>query len=484
MTSISYTININGSAANVVAGSMHVVNMIGQRSQATFDVFDTTGGTFYLQGSHVEVYDETSALVYAGFVERDRIIKPGFAALLVHSITCKDMHYLADKRLAASSYLLQPAGTIVTSLWSKYLAVEGVTITATSIASGPTISEAVFNYEPVSKCLDSIAQQSGYWWQIDQNKVLSFQAYGGTLAPWVLDGTMVDQVKGVSFEEGNPQYVNRQFATGSYDKTGTLTENKHGDGVTRAFALGYQMSSSVPTIKVNSITQTLGRKGQDTGFQFYYAEGDQTVTQDPSGTLLTSSDTLTVIYRGRFPVVALAQNAGLIASQQTLENTGTGYVESRYHNARLTTLTGAFSVAAALLSHYGARMRTLQFITNKKGLAQGQLIIVKLPAFGLSNVQMLIQSVEITDSQDDLNYWFIVQCVGSPADVTWQTFFQNLVQGPDAVDPIQVGSDTIVATLTSWTAAWNWTSGTVTNSIYSCPICGNATLCGNSTIIC
>jgi hypothetical protein len=484
MASISYTININGVAANVMAGSMHLVNMIGQRSQATFQVWDATGAVFYGQGSHVEIYDETAALVYAGFVERDRITKPGFAALLIHDITCKDMHYLADKRLAASSYLLQPAGVIVLDLFNKYLSIEGVTVTASSVALGPTISEAIFNYEPVNKCLDAIAKQSGYWWQIDQNKVLFFQPYGAIPAPWVLDGTQVDQIKGTTFEEGNPQYVNRQFATGSYDKTPTLTESHKGDGVTRGFALGYQMAAGIPAISVDGVPQTLGRKGQDSGFQWYYAEGDQTVTQDSSGPLLNSTNTVTITYHGRFPVVALAANNALIASQKALENTGTGYVESKYHNSRVTTLAGAFGIASSLLAHYGSRMRTLSFLTQKKGLAQGQQLLVNLVAFGLVNTPMLIQSVEITDSVDELNYWFIVTCVGSPIDVTWQTYFQTVVEATNNLDPIQVGASAVVAIITQWTALWNWTTGTLNRSNYTCPICGNATLCGNSTIIC
>jgi hypothetical protein len=480
MPSSAYTININGVAASVVAGSMHVVNMIGQRSQATFEVFDVTGSIFYAQGSHVEIFDEAAVLIYAGFVERDRITKPGFQPMLVHAITCKDMHYLADKRLAASSYLLQPAGVIVLDLFNKYLAAEGVTITATSIALGPTISEAVFNYEPINKCLDAIAKQSGYWWQIDQYKVLFFQPYGAIPAPWVVDGTMVDQVKGVSFEEGNAQYVNRQYATGSYDKTPTLTESHHGDGVTKAFALGYQLAASIPIIKVNGVTQTTGRKGQDFGFQWYYAEGDQTVTQDPSQAILSSSDTLAVTYRGRFPVVALAQNGGLIASQQTLEATGTGYVESKYHNARISTLTGAFSVASSLLAHYGSRMSTLTFITNKKGLTQGQQVTVNLPAFGLLNRQMLIQSVESTDSGDEYQYNYIINAVGSPYDVTWQSYFQNL---QPAEDMLTGAGDTVLAVLTQWSANLSWTAN-VTPSTYTCPICGNATIIGNALIIC
>ena len=484
-TNQNYIVKVAGSVANVLAGTLDINNTIGQRSTCTFTAWDVTGSIIWFQGSHVEVYDLNNIKKYGGFVETDEMSKPGYSALLEHQVTCKDYHYLADKRLAARSYLNQTVGSAVLDLFNNYLVSEGVTITATSIAAGPMIPEIVFNYEQVSKCLDALATQAGYWWQIDENLVLWFQPYGGLNAPFTLDGTTVSQDDTLKFTEGNPNYVNRQFVTGSYDKTGFITETRKGDGVSRAFAMSYQFASDKASILVNGVAQTVGIKGAQTGFQFYYAEGDQTVAQDPSQMVLGTGDTLTVTYKGRYPVVALAQNNALITSQQGYEGLGTGYVESKHHNAKIKTLAGAFSVASALLGHYGQRMRQLTFQSKEKlitGLKQGQLLNVNLSMFNL-NTQMLVQTVEITDGVDDYNIWYIVTCVGSPYDVTWQTLFQNMSNQAEPQDNINISDDSALAILTQWSALWNWT-GTFTATTYACLICNTSTLCGTGQIVC
>ncbi len=487
-TNSTYLVKVAGTAANVEAGSLTIDNTIGQRSTCTFTAWDTTGLISWNQGTQVQVYDLNNTLIYGGFIEADKVIKPGYSPLVEHQVTCKDYHYLADKRLAARSYLNQTAGSIVFDLLDNYLSAEGVTFTSTSIATGATLPEVVFNYEMVSKCIDAIAQQTGYWWQIDVNKVLWFQPYGGQNAPFVLDGTTVGQDGILAYENGNPQYVNRQFVTGGWDKTNYQVETRHGDGVSQAFALSYQVSSDLVAITLNGVRQSVGVKGAQSGYQWYAAEGDQTIAQDPSGTILVSTDTLVITYKGRYPVVALAANDALISTQAALEGGGTGYVESKYHNAKIKSLQGAFQIASALLAHFGQKMRTLTWqmkATAAAGLQQGQLLTVNLPTLSpeLSNLPMLIQSMEYTDGVDTVNMWCNLTAVGSPADVTWQTFFQNLANQQQPQDAINVGDDSVLAILTQWTALWGWAAA-FTATGYSCLICGTSTLCGTGQIVC
>ena len=482
----SYQVAIGGVLANVVAGTLTANNTIGQRSTLSCTAWDATGALTFDQGTQIQLYDTSNTLIYGGYIEADKIVKPGFSALLEHQLTCKDYHYLADKLLAARSHLNQTAGSIVIDLINNYLSSEGVTFTSASIAAGATLPEVVFNYEQVSKCIDAMATQTGYWWQIDTNKVLWFQPYGGQNAPFVLDGTTVSQDDKLAYENGNPQYVNRQFVTGGWDKTGLQTETRHGDGVSRAFAFSYQFSTDVPTVTVNGVGQTVAVKGAQTGYQWYYAEGDQTLAQDTSGTILISSDTLIVTYKGRYPVVALAQNNTLITTQQSLEGGGTGYVESKYHNAKVKSLAAAFQIGSSLLAHYGQKMRTLTWAmkaASAAGLLQGQLLTVNLTALGLTHVSMLIQSVEYTDSIDGINMWCVLTAVGSPYDVTWQTFFQNLANQQQPQDAINVGDGGVLAILTQWSALWNW-AASYTATKNTCPIIGNSTIIGPSLIIC
>lgn len=491
----NYTAKIGGSLVNVVAGQLHVENQIGQRSTGGMQIW-TNLGVVYQYGTQVQVFDETNALVYAGFTTKDKIRKIARqgTGLLEHDIQLMDNCYKADKRRVFKTYLAQTAGFIVNDLLGSYLAPEGVTATTTSIASGPTITEVIWNgTKSVGEALTWLSTQSGYWWNIDVNNVLHFQPYGGVPAPIILDGTQVDATKDMSVEYGNDLYVNKQFAKGAYAVTKVLTETFHGNSLTRNWTLSYEVarltgvdkkSGSTLGVTLNGTAQTLGSKGVDSGQPFYFAVGDAVLAQDPSNTLLTSGDTLVVTYTGRFPVLATAQNAALITAQKAREGGGTGLVESLYTNTKVHTLEAAFSIAAALLGHYGQDTTVLTFATRQKGLQPGQMLSVNLPDFSLNNKQMLISSVTISDQVDGYNVWFVVQAVGSPVEsAQWQTYWQNLMnQSSDPTD-FQDTADTQFAALNQSTIGWNM-SATGKHTKVVCPIISNTTFCSNTTIIC
>lgn len=491
---MSYTVKVGGVAVVVEAGTLDIKNEIGQRSQCTFTA-KTATGVNWPYGTQLQAYNDVGALAYAGFVDTDQATKPGFRPVLEHAVTGMDMHYLADKRLAFQSYLDANAGDIVQSLWGAYLQPEGVTLGP--IAQGLLIPEIIWNGEQVSKALDWLAQQCGYWWQIDENRQLWFQPYGGLSAPFTLDGTQVSQDDKLSVTYGNRQYRNRQFLVGGKDKTAVLTETLHGDGIRRAFTLRYPVVSITGKTKgvqkgvwVNGVQQTLANKSQNTGAQFYYAISDLVLAQDTGQAILGTGDTLTVTYEGEYPVVALAQNAALISQQQALEGGGTGYVEAKESNTKVHSLAAAFQIAQAELAHYGQGMTTLAWACPASrlpsGLAQGQLLTVNLPDFAL-NEQMLVRSVELTDNTDNLNMWAIVTCIGSPYDVSWQTFFQNLLNqagANDVADAANQATQSILAALTQTQVNPPAATASIISSAVSCPLCGPTTYCSNTLIIC
>ena len=76
----NYTMYIGGSPVQIVQGSLDVVNQIGQRSTGTVKVVSALN-TFWQQGTQVQVYNTTPALVYAGFVSKDEVTKASQARL-------------------------------------------------------------------------------------------------------------------------------------------------------------------------------------------------------------------------------------------------------------------------------------------------------------------------------------------------------------------------------------------------------------------
>lgn len=493
---MAYTVKIGGALVNVVAGSLNVINQIGQRSTGSIRVWGPLG-TVYQYGTAVQIFDETGARVYSGFTVKDRASKPGGApsgtGLLEHDITLMDNCYKADKRRVFKTYLQQTAGFIVNDLLGAYLSQEGVTKTANSIAAGPTITEVIWSgNKSVGEALTWLAQQAGYWWNIDLNSVLFFQPYGAIPAPFPVDGTQMDSQQDITVEFGNDMYVNKQFAKGGFAEKGSknapLVETFHGNSLSRNFTLSYPVNTlyQITLNGVDVTAQSAAKTSQLGSAAWYFAKGDAVIAQDTSQTLLTSSDTLVVKYSGRFPVLASAQNPALITAQRTREGGGTGLVESTYVNTKVHTLPAAFQIAGALLSHYGQDTTLLTFSTRQKGLAPGQMLTVNLPDFGLTNRLMLIMGVGIDDQgPDGFAVWFRVMAVGSPVETAqWQTYFQNLMNQSSDPSDFTDTSNSALALLLASTVILTWT-GTVTKLQTSCPICAN-TLIINATspIIC
>lgn len=491
MATSPYTCKIGGSAVTLIAGTMSVDNQIGQRSTGSIGVFGPLG-TVYQYGTSVQVYDPNNNLVYSGYVNQDEATKSGAkqgSGKLEHKITLMDNVYRADKRLAFKSYNTQTAGYIVNDLVGAYLSAEGVTCTAATVAQGPTITEVIWNGKKITEAISWLATQAGYWWQIDVNGVLWFQPYGGTPAPFVLDGTQIE-ADTVKVTYGNTMYVNSQYTRGSYaevgSKTAQLHETFHGNNLTRNFTLSYEVNI-LYDLQVNGVSQLANAliKGQNGG-QWYYAKGDAVIAQDTGQPLLQTSDTLDVYYTGRIPVIAQAKNPALITSQQTREGGVTsGLVESIYVNTKVHTLDAAFQIASALLAHYGQDTTVIEFDTRSTGLAPGQMLTVNLSDFALSGKQMLISDVALSDQMDGYNVWFHVQAVGSPVETAqWQTYWANLMlQTFDASD-LTDAQDTFLALLLD-TAITRTPVATVTRTDYTCPICNTSTICNSSSpVIC
>src|SRR6266699_4197612 len=123
----TYTVLIGGLPVFVVAGTLSINSTIGKRSTASFTA-KTDNNTHFQQYQQVSIYDNTSTLLFSGYITQPKETKPGFHPVLEHVITCTDQHFLADKRIIAATYTNMTVGTIVQSIVTNILSQEGVTV--------------------------------------------------------------------------------------------------------------------------------------------------------------------------------------------------------------------------------------------------------------------------------------------------------------------------------------------------------------------
>lgn len=115
----------------------------------------------------VSVYSD-SIPEFAGFIETCDIEKRG--KVWYHSIRCIDNHYLATKRVIAETYKNVQAGDVLTDIFSKYLAAEGVKGTRAQ----PTFTRASSGYHK-----DSVQESAN---------VPIFDPAGGTIGVLIAEG--------------------------------------------------------------------------------------------------------------------------------------------------------------------------------------------------------------------------------------------------------------------------------------------------------
>lgn len=485
----TYVVSIAGSPVFVLAGSLSISSSVGRRSAASFTVRTTTA-THFQQYQQVSITDQNGTLVFSGYITQPKAQKPGFQNSLIHSISCADQHFLADKRRVAATYTNKTCGYIAQDLVNQILSHEGVTVGAiydgltpsTTLYPSSTlypggnvglIPQVNFVYCKVSEALDSLAQQASaagvpYYWMIDQYKKLWFVPYTWTTNATVIDGTQIDHVYNPpSVQRQNPTYRNRQYGMGGTQQTVTQTETRKGDGNTQAWTMSFALAST-PTITVNSAAKTVGIKGVDSGKDFYWAAGDPIVAQDTSATKLTGTDTLQVVYIGQYPAVVIAENDAQVALQASIDGTS-GIIEEVDVDATQTSIANSFSKVGQLLTRYATQGIILEFTTQQTGFDQGQLATVNLPMFDLINTQMLIEEVTASDQTDAQNIWYTVKAIQGPYDTTWVDFFSKLLTQQQTANSINIGVGQSVTLLQSFTATATATA-TLNVSVYACPL--------------
>lgn len=286
------------------------------------------------------------------------------------------------------------------------------------------------NKNTTAQIVDDLSKQSNFW-----NKVIAgqmyFQAHTATLAPWSVwkKDTLV---AGIDIANINDGYRNSQWLTGGMDVI-SQPQSFVGDGTRTSFALAYPVDSISSITLVSggaNISQTVGIKGTDSGKNWYYAQGGNTIVQDTSGTPLLNTQTLTVVYNGQVDISVNVKSDSEIARIAGLDNT-TGIVEEAEDAGGLNK-AGMIQRASGLLSQFATKSQQLKFTTMRSGLAVGQLISVFVSPLGIADGTFLITDIQRYWKTTLVNGSIIVQpfyditAVAGPIVGDWTRFISNL----------------------------------------------------------
>lgn len=419
--------SLNG---NWVVESMSLLDALNQRSSVKFKYLKKDAVN---PESHMTAeLKADSTTIFKGTIEQvnetDSLDNPYITA----DIECVDYNQVLDRRQVAAIYENMTFKAIVQDINTNFLDGEGITADS-YVSTGPLFNKIIFDYVSVTEAFEYLSGLTGYFYYIDESKELHFADMENSAhAPFdigVNDANYISMTK----VQNRQDYRNVQYLKGGNQTLSARTESFVGDSKRRTFNIAFPFAEEPSSVTVNSTAKTVGVKGIDTGKDWYWQKESKELVQDDAGTLLTSSDVLTVTYKGLLPIFIAAQNEDEIDRVKALEG-GSGKYEMSESDEMIEDLSLATSKTQSLLRKFAKRLTEVTFTTRKHGLHSGQTITVYNNKLNLDKSYLITEvSAQVNGYNED--DWFIEYTVSlSDAEIfsMWQHFYIGLLNATRA----------------------------------------------------
>jgi len=326
-----------------------------------------------------------------------------------------------------------------------------------SIEDGTEILETRANFVPTEQLISSVADKMNFWWKIDSDKVLHFKSRDSEPADWQLEPQYIRGLP--TAKTGNPLYRNQQLVKGPIGITEEQVDVERGDGDKKAFPVSFPIAEE-PTIEISINggawqTQTVGRKGVDDGFQWYWEKESDIITHDNAESRLTSNDRVRCTFIGQFKIVAQTYDSNLISKQADIDGTS-GIVEDAITVGNVEGREAAIEIGNSRIEKYGVDSKRLKFQTRRSGLKAGQLITVNnLTSMGINQGEKLL--ITRTNTFDENGQIFYdIEAVKGPKHKTWEEFFMELTKRAELVVSEGIGESEILIIPIDFSKTWTF----------------------------
>jgi len=421
-----------------------------ERSTARFTVYDPNKQLYLDYGQEVIIEDENYRL-FGGIINDLERYPPNknTSSGFLYDVSAIDYQALADRRQFFKAYETVNADDIAKDILT-ILKEEGVSVGI--IQPGPSLTRVTFNGLSCAESLDKAAELSGFMWFIDENKKFYFIERKTYNAEWNVEtGEEILWESSPKLKIGNPEYRNVQYVQAGNAETSPITQQFMGDGVNQTFTVGFPIARE-PTVKLNGEQQTVGIKGVDvSGFDWYWNEGDPTITQEVNATPISSSDRLSVTYIGTFPLICRAAQYSEITRQKLSQGFGSGRIEKTYKDTSLKSQESATEAAVKKLLHYAVVGKSISYETILPNLAVGVIQTVNIPLLGLYNSKMLIYHIVV--KFEPVTTYYVEACEG-PVDSSWEKIFCDMTKEIRNRASEAVGEADVVQGLEEFSKTW------------------------------
>lgn len=335
-------------------------------------------------GDEVILTDDSTGddvVVFAGIVVES--VEESAGMLRFYTVICKDYQHLIDRKLVNRTYTSQTVADIIQDIIDDYIIDSGFT---KDVSSTRTVDKIIFNDEPVSKCLQRLADYLGNAdWYVDYEKVIHFFHEGdAAAAPFALTDIAGTHISGsLKISRNINQIRNTVIVRGGVITSSLITDTKVADGQQRTFVAKPQLTNL--TIQLDDgggfDTLTIGQDGVDdptTKDVLYNPNNGFIIFPEAS----KPAATYKVKWSGNqtYPIKVVARDWGSIGTY--------GVYEYIIRDETIKTSASAIQRAKAEITKYAERANELYFRTYTPGLRSGQAITVYCPTtLGMSTIE-------------------------------------------------------------------------------------------------
>ena len=319
---------------------------------------------------------------------------------LQYSIKCSDYTSQLDGIFVAKTYENTSVADIINDMITEFSSGFTTNITGATFE----VSKIVFNNVPISACLKRLATLLNYEWYVDADKVIHFFQRFSITAPFNLTDESGNYVwKTLKRNIDGTQIINEVIVKGGLGtQAGRFTDIITVSGSeSSSFGLPFQFRVSGFTVKVNTVSKTIGIDGLDSfdNFDILYNYNDKSISfENP----LTDLDEIEYSGFKTFYVKSIASDSvsiGLYGLRQKLIKDDS-IVDSATARQR----------AIAELNTYKDAISELNFRTYESGLRSGMVMTFNSDLRNITDLISVIQKVDFK-TIDPNTFYYDVQLV-------------------------------------------------------------------------
>lgn len=293
----------------------------------------------------------------------------------IYSITCQNGNAILANRITNEAYQEMVVGQIVRDLFEKYISAEGIRMGEVE-SDDVRVDVYTCVNQNLQDVLNELAGLSESAWTITPDRRFIFLSKDRFPRP--IDTLTEQTLRSLGkLRETTKAYRLRtaEHLAGATDMTSSQTETFLYLPDMDTFTVGFPIARK-PTIKINGtdVTSHVGVSGLDDSnknkyFFFSYDSNVVYYRYSGSGTApLTEGDTVTITYRGIFPIRVVARNEKKIS--QLANRYGTSGLIERVDQSSARTLADANREASAYLLEYSEITHGVTFRILTEDLAR------------------------------------------------------------------------------------------------------------------